>query len=122
MKILKKKLKHKIKDFEETNQYKNIKNEMKEALHLTNEEGKSLKNNMVNIYFQNIQMNPKIIKNPMDVFQKIGKLIDELSSLKGFQVIYNIKNRYQLLQRYLNQERALRFLLVGDILLEKVLY
>ena len=67
-------------------------------------------------------MNPKIIKNPMDVFQKIGKLIDELSSLKGFQVIYNIKNRYQLLQRYLNQERALRFLLVGDILLEKVLY
>ena len=95
---------------------------MKEALHLTNEEGKSLKNNMVNIYLQNIKMNPKIIKNPMDVFQKIGKLIDELSSLKGFQVIYNIKNRYQLLQRYLNQERALRFLLVGDILLEKVLY
>ena len=37
---------------------------------------------MVNIYLQNIKMNPKIIKNPMDVFQKIGKLIDELSSLK----------------------------------------
>ena len=31
---------------------------------------------MVNIYLQNIKMNPKIIKNPMDVFQKIGKLID----------------------------------------------
>ena len=112
-KAFKEMIKNTIKDFEETNQYKNIKNEMKEALHLTNEEGKSLKNNMVNIYLQNIKMNPKIIKNPMDVFQKIGKLIDELSSLKGFQVIYNIKNRYQLLQRYLNQERALRFLLVG---------
>ena len=70
-KAFKEMIKNTIKDFEETNQYKNIKNEMKEALHLTNEEGKSLKNNMVNIYFQNIQMNPKIIKNPMDVFQKM---------------------------------------------------
>ena len=102
-----------IKNFEEINQYKGIKNEMKEALHLSYEEGKSLKNNMVSIYLQNIKMNPKIIKNPMDVFQKIGNLIDQLSSLKGFHILYNIRNKYQLLQKYLNQERALRFLLVG---------
>jgi len=102
-----------IKNFEEINQYKGIKNEMKEALHLSYEEGKSLKNNMVSIYLQNIKMNPKIIKNPMDVFQKIGNLIEQLSSLKGFHILYNIRNKYQLLQKYLNQERALRFLLVG---------
>ena len=102
-----------INDFEKTNQFKNIKNEMKEALHLTNEEGNNLKNNLINIYLQQIKMNPKIIKNPMDVFHKIGELIIQLSSLKEISVLSNINKKYELLKKYLNQERALRFLLVG---------
>ena len=104
------KIKNTITDYQNIEQYKDIKNDIMEKFHISNEEENNMENNKVNKYLKQINKNPKLIKEPLKIFEKIEELVSQLSIT---QKLINLNYKYYSYSKILKQERFLRFLTLG---------
>jgi len=104
------KIENTIAEYQNTEQYKDIKNDIMEKFHISNEEEGNMENNKVNKYLKLINKNPKLIKEPLKTFEKIEELVSQLSIT---QKLINLKYKYYSYSKILKQEKFLRFLTLG---------
>lgn len=104
------KIENTIAEYQNTEQYKDIKNDIMEKFHISNEEEGNMENNKVNKYLKLINKNPKLIKEPLKTFEKIEELVSQLSIT---QKLINLKDKYYSYSKILKQEKFLRFLTLG---------
>ena len=104
------KIENTINEYQNIEEYKDIKNDLMTKFHLSNEEEDNMENNKINKYLKQISKNPILIKEPLKTFGQIEELVSQLSISKK---LINLKYKYYSYSKILTQERFLRFLTLG---------
>ena len=105
-----KKIENTMAEYQNIEQYKNIKNEISQKFHISNEEQNNMEDNKVNKYLKQINNNPRMIKEPLKIFEKVEKLVSKFAISEK---LLNLKYKYYSYSKILTQERFLRFLTLG---------
>ena len=105
-----KKIENTIAEYQNIENYKDIRKDIMNKLHISNEEQDNMEDNTINKYLKQINKNPKMIKEPLKTFEKIEELVNELSISEK---LLNLKYKYYSYSKILTQERFLRFLTLG---------
>ena len=105
-----KKIESTITEYQNIEQYKDIKNDIFKKFHISIEEQNSMEGNAIDKYLKQINKNPGLIKEPLNVFKKIEELVSQLSISEKLS---NFKYEFYSYSKILTQERFLRFLTLG---------
>ena len=99
-----------ITEYQNIENYKNIKNDIMKRFHISSEEEDNMEDNSINKYLKQINKDPTMIKEPLKTFEKIEELVSEISITEK---LLNLKYKYYSYSKILTQERFLRFLTLG---------